>query len=423
MENRGMPVASDRNSIIDTNYTSADSVATMELVPKQNESVSVYGPMVSKFDVVRYLIMQLPEKFDGDSTIQKLTESTLLKALNHDDGHTSQLPIVDQNTYMELLQANRPYSLMDIVNLNFDNDASNWKFSFETAKGTKYHVEKFDSELQIVIAKATARTSIRTVVGKDDSYITMIDEKLNDKGEVVSRACDVNRYDHDGHQLPVSNRFDEIRYSLIAAEWEQNPQETLDSYEMIDPEHNLNDRYSFVNPISLEHFYEKFKDLILPAGNYLDFSKPDSRLVDNMARFINLSYRIEDQLGSDGDVLLSEALVEPISTHFGVVDATPFEANGLAIVKNPNHQYTMVTINVSYEDGKYSVSSYKQDAAIDDVIHSLNHSFNNAQLEGITEFTDGRKVEPSLELRIPPVSRVAYREPLLPNASDFLEDA
>ena len=108
MENRGMPVTSDRNSIIDTNYTSADSVATMELVPKQNESVSVYGPMVSKFDVVRYLIMQLPEKFDGDSTIQKLTESTLLKALNHDDGHTSQLPIVDQNTYMELLQANRP---------------------------------------------------------------------------------------------------------------------------------------------------------------------------------------------------------------------------------------------------------------------------------------------------------------------------
>ena len=107
--------------------------------------------------------------------------------------------------------------------------------------------------------------------------------------------------------------------------------------------------------------------MILPAGNYLDFSKPDSRLVDNMARFINLSHRIEDQLGSDGDVLLSEALVEPISTHFGVVDATPFEANGLAIVKNPNHQYTMVTINVSYEDGKYSVSSYKQDAAIDDV--------------------------------------------------------
>lgn len=100
---------------------------------------------------------------------------------------------------------------------------------------------------------------------------------------------------------------------------------------MIDPEHNLNDRYSFVNPVSLEHFYEKFKDLILPAGNYLDFSKPDSRLVDNMARFINLSHRIEDQLGSDGDVLLSEALVEPISTHFGVVDATPFEANGLAI--------------------------------------------------------------------------------------------
>ena len=60
---------------------------------------------------------------------------------------------------------------------------------------------------------------------------------MNDKGEVVSRACDVNRYDHDGHQLPVSNRFDEIRYSLIAAEWEQNPQETLDSYEMIDLEH------------------------------------------------------------------------------------------------------------------------------------------------------------------------------------------
>ena len=29
------------------------------------------------------------------------------------------------DTYMELLQANRPYSLMDIVNLNFDNDASN----------------------------------------------------------------------------------------------------------------------------------------------------------------------------------------------------------------------------------------------------------------------------------------------------------
>ena len=31
-----------------------------------------------------------------------------------------------------------------------------------------------------------------------------------------------------------------------------------------------------------------------------------------MARFINLSHRIEDQLGSDGDVLLSEALVEQL---------------------------------------------------------------------------------------------------------------
>lgn len=418
MGKRWMPIHTDIKENKSLTPLTSNQISAVE-VSRQNENVPIYGPMVSKFDVVRYLLMQLPEQFHHDATIQKLTDDSLLAALNHEDGHTKQEPIVNQSTYEELYQANKPYSLVNLVDLNFDNDAPDWKVAFETAKGTEYCVEKYNSELRLAIATAKERTLMRTCVGSHESYVTTIREHFNEKGQVVSRDCDVNRYDEEGNQLPVSNRFDEIRYSLIAAEWEQNPERALDYYEMIDPEHQFKDRYSFLEAIPMDSFYERFQKLVLPAGSYLDLSHPDSRLLDNIVRFMVFTHKIEDQLGKEGEVLLSEALLEPISTHFGVVDATPFQADGLAIVKNPNHQYTMVTLNVACEKGKYTVSSFKQDASIDDVVRALSRNSKNTQLDGITEFTDGHKLNPAFELKIAPVSQVAYREPLLPNATDF----
>lgn len=381
----------------------------------------INNPIESSEELIRYLFLQLSEKFPENQTIRKLSQDILLDSFNQKGVYIHQMPVVDRNTYRELLQTCRVGFLHDHVNLNSD-EGYRWKICFETSKGTQYTIETYDSELKFEITNAKTRTLTNASVGGDHTYVTVIGETLDDKGQVRSSRCDVNCYDRDGNQLPVPNRLDEIRYALATAEWNKQLGEIQTYYEMIDMEGNLNDRYSFTSPISLDQFYEKFKDLILPAGSFWNVSQLDSRLLDNMTRFIDLTHKIENQLGEEGDVLLSEALVEPISTHFGMVEAVPSNTNGLAIVKKKNQQYTMVTLNVSCENGNYAVSSYKQDAAIDDVMRCLNRSFRNTQVEGLTAFTDGAKVSSARTFQILPARKQSCHKPLLPRTDDILEE-
>ena len=373
--------------------------------------------LVSKFDIVRYLISQLQEKYKDNRTVQKIVQDSLLKALNKEDGHTSQKPLITTATYYDLYVYNNRQFLDGLIEVNEENFPE-WKVSFDTASKVHYEVEFASDYLTFSIFKGNTRFSNSVAIGKELTDVTMFSEKLNDKGEVIEQNCDVNCYDNEGNQVPVPNRLDAIRCAI----WSRKENPSRECYELLGLDFDQNDRYVFVGPISLNNFYSEFEKLILPAGRVLNPDHPDSRLLDNKCRFMDLCDQIEKQLGINktddifedkGTVLLSEALVEPISSHFGVIDNNPLQANGLAIIKKPDGKYMMLTIDISKKDWTYDVSSMKKDCTIEEVLHALNRNLRNKDLEGLSDFINGRKLDCSPILKLPPIAG-GYHNPLLP---------
>lgn len=403
-------------------------VDELSLIDPSKEEIQAVDqqPLASKFDVVRYLISCLQEKYKENRTVQKIVQDSLLKALNKEDGHTSQKPLISKATYYELYVYNNRQFLDGLVEINEENSPE-WKASFDTTKGVHYDVEFAADYLKFSIFKGNTRFSNFISIGKEITDVTMFSEKLNDKGEVVEQNCDVNCYDQDGNQVPVPNRLDTIR----CAKWGKQGKQSSEVYELLDWDFEQDDRYAFVGPISLNTFSREFEELILPAGRVLNPNHPDSRLLDNKCRFMDLCDRIEKQFGiskmddifeDKGTVLLSEALVEPISSHFGVIDNNPLQANGLAIIKKPDGKYVMLTIDVSKKDWTYDVLSMKKECSIEEVLHALNRNSRNKNLEGISDFINGRKLDCSLTLKLPPITGGPYHEPLLPPKPDNPSD-
>lgn len=399
----------------------------LSLVDPVKEELSLPNKVLlaSKFDVVRYLITQLQEKYKDNCTIQKIVQDSLLKALNKEDGHTSQRPLINMTTYYDLYVYNNKQFLEGLIEVN-EEDFPAWKVSFDTTKDVHYEIEFTGDYLIFSICKGNRRFSNFVAIGKEFTDVTMFSEKLNDKGEVIERNCDVNCYDKEGNQVPVLNRWDAIRCAI----WSRKENSSKECYELLNLDFDPDARYSFIGPISLNHFYREFEKVILPAGRILDSNHPDSRLLDNKCRFMDLCDQIEKQLGiskmddifeDKGTVLLSEALVEPISSHFGVIDNNPLHANGLAIIKKPNGNYCMLTIDISKKDWTYDVSSMKEDCTIEKVLHALNRNSRNKNLEGLSDFIDGRKLDCSSTLKLPPIVG-GYHDPLLPPKPDIPSD-
>lgn len=402
-----------------------DEIKTLNPIKEEIQVVDKQA-LASKFDIVRYFISQLQEKYKENCTVQKIVQDSLLKALNKEDGHTSQKPLINKATYYELYVYNNRQFLEDLIEVNEEN-LPDWKVSFDTARGVHYDVEYTTDYLTFSISKGNTCFSNFISIGKEVTDVTMICEKLNDKGEVIERNCDINRYDLEGKQVPVPNRLDAIRCAI----WNKQNKQSNKGYELLGLDFEQNDRYAFVGPISLNSFYKEFEELILPAGRVLNFDHPDSRLLDNKCRFIDLCNQIEKQFGiskmddifeDKGTVLLSEALVEPISSHFGVIDNNPLQANGLAIIKKPDGKYVMLTIDVSKKDWTYDVLSMKKECSIEEVLHALNRNSHNKNLEGLSDFINGRKLDCSLTLKLPPITRGPYHNPLLPPKPDNPSD-
>lgn len=402
-----------------------DEIRTVNPIKEEMQVVDKQA-LASKFDIVRYLISQLQEKYKENCTVQKIVQDSLLKALNKEDGHTSQKPLVNKATYYDLYVYNNRQFLDGLIEVN-EEDFPEWKVSFDTARGVHYDVEFAMDYLTFSIFKGNTHFSNIISIGKEITDVTMFSEKLNDNGEVVERNCDINCYDQEGKQVPVPNRLDAIR----CAKWNQCGKHFSEGYELLNLDFGQNDRYAFVGPISLNNFSREFEELILPAGRVLNSNHPDSRLLDNKCRFMDLCDRIEKQFGiskmddifeDKGTVLLSEALVEPISSHFGVIDNNPLQANGLAIIKKPDGKYVMLTIDVSKKDWTYDVLSMKKECSIEEVLHALNRNSRNKNLDGLSDFINGRKLDCSPTLKLSPITRGPYHKPLLPPKPDNPSD-